>query len=174
MERVVPESLLPQNIPASLMDEDSAPPELDAFTFLNRLRSLGIGSADFLYLLKGCGAPAEAVDKIEQHPDMNLQSLIVTLDGSGLTPKDYTRMLYTARQLWERTITMRLELDELQAAEEQSQPEPESAKEPEPEIPVRTARQKKPQKRRNSPKSPCPVRHGREKRAKRNSGNTPA
>lgn len=106
MERVVPESLLPQNIPASLMDEDSAPPELDAFTFLNRLRSLGIGSADFLYLLKGCGAPAEAVDKIEQHPDMNLQSLIVTLDGSGLTPKDYTRMLYTARQLWERTITM--------------------------------------------------------------------
>ena len=43
MERVVPESLLPQNIPASLMDEDSAPPELDAFTFINRLRSLGIG-----------------------------------------------------------------------------------------------------------------------------------
>ena len=156
MERVVPESLLPQNIPASLMDEDSAPPELDAFTFLNRLRSLGIGSADFLYLLKGCGAPAEAVDKIEQHPDMNLQSLIVTLDGSGLTPKDYTRMLYTARQLWERTITMRLELDELQAAEEHSQPEPESANEPEPEIPVRTARQKKSAEAEESPEKPLP------------------
>ena len=156
MERVVPESLLPQNIPASLMDEDSAPPELDAFTFLNRLRSLGIGSADFLYLLKGCGAPAEAVDKIEQHPDMNLQSLIVTLDGSGLTPKDYTRMLYTARQLWERTITMRLELDELQAAEEQSQPEQESSKEPEPEIPVRTARQKKSAEAEESPEKPLP------------------
>ena len=83
MERVVPESVLPQNITACLIDEDAAPPELDAFTFLNRLRSLGIGSADFLYLLKGCGAPAEAVEKIEQHPDMNLQSLIVTLDGSG-------------------------------------------------------------------------------------------
>lgn len=130
MERVVPESVLPQNITACLIDEDAAPPELDAFTFLNRLRSLGIGSADFLYLLKGCGAPAEAVEKIEQHPDMNLQSLIVTLDGSGLTPRDYTRMLYTARQLWERTITMRLELDEVNA-------------QPAPEPQIRTARQKK-------------------------------
>ena len=111
-ERVVPEIVLPQNIAASLMDENSAPPELDAFTFLNRLRSLGIGSADFLYLLQGCGAPAEAVERISSHPDMNLQSLIVTLDGSGLTPKDYTRMLYTARQLWERTITMRIDLEE--------------------------------------------------------------
>lgn len=133
LERVVPESLLPQNIAACLIDEGAAPPELDAFTFLNRLRSLGIGSADFLYLLKGCGAPGEAVEKIEQHPDMNLQSLIVTLDGSGLTPKDYTRMLYTARQLWERTITMRLELDE---AQEQPAEEPE-------QTPVRTARQRK-------------------------------
>ena len=79
LEKVIPESLLPQNIAVCLMDENAAPPELDAFTFLNRLRSLGIGSADFLYLLKGCGAPEEAVSKIEQHPDMNLQTLIVTL-----------------------------------------------------------------------------------------------
>lgn len=90
LEKVIPESLLPQNIAVCLMDENAAPPELDAFTFLNRLRSLGIGSADFLYLLKGCGAPEEAVLKIEQHPDMNLQTLIVTLESSGLTPKDYT------------------------------------------------------------------------------------
>lgn len=117
LEKVIPESLLPQNISVCLMDENAAPPELDAFTFLNRLRSLGIGSADFLYLLKGCGAPEEAVAKIEQHPDMNLQSLIVTLDGSGLTAKDYTRMLYTARQLWEHTITMRLEKADIEAAE---------------------------------------------------------
>lgn len=156
MERVVPESLLPQNIPASLMDENAAPPELDAFTFLNRLRSLGIGSADFLYLLKGCGAPEEAVVKIEQHPDMNLQSLIVTLDGSGLTPRDYTRMLYTARQLWERTITMRLELDELQEAESQSQAQPEPEPEQKPESSVRTARQKKPAEDRDLPEKPLP------------------
>ena len=64
LEKVIPESLLPQNIAVCLMDENAAPPELDAFTFLNRLRSLGIGSADFLYLLKGCGAPEEAVSKI--------------------------------------------------------------------------------------------------------------
>lgn len=159
MERVVPESLLPQNIPASLIDEDSAPPELDAFTFLNRLRSLGIGSADFLYLLKGCGAPDEAVEKIEQHPDMNLQSLIVTLDGSGLTPKDYTRMLYTARQLWERTITMRLEQEELRKAEEESlsekAAEPVPQPEPEPEAP-RTARQRKKSEPAAEPEKPLP------------------
>lgn len=141
-QRVVPENLLPQNIPASLMDEEAALPELDAFTFLNRLRSLGIGSADFLYLLKGCGAPEEAVEKIEQRPDMNLQTLIVTLDGSGLTPKDYTRMLYTARQLWERTITMRIDLAE--AADEGEQEGNLPEKEPELEKPqMRTARQKK-------------------------------
>lgn len=158
-ERVVPESVLPQNIAAVLMDENAVPPELDAFTFLNRLRSLGIGSADFLYLLKGCGAPEEAVEKIEQHPDMNLQTLIVTLDGSGLTPKDYTRMLYTARQLWERTITMRIDQEELQEAlSEPKQEEIYTAQqkkpEPEPHEPVnehtekaapRTARQKKKQ-----------------------------
>lgn len=133
-ERVIPESVLPQNISACLMDENAVPPELDAFTFLNRLRSLGIGSADFLYLLKGSGAPAEAVEKIEQHPDMNLQSLIVTLDSSGLTPKDYTRMLYTARQLWERTITMRIELEE-EPDEQAEKPEPVQEQ-------IHTARQK--------------------------------
>lgn len=109
-EKVVPESVMPQNITSILADDDEPMlPELDAFTFLTRVRALGIGSADFLYLLKGCGAPKAAVDKIENNPAMNLQSLIVTLDGSGLTSQDYTRMLYTARQIWERTLTMRIE-----------------------------------------------------------------
>ena len=109
-EKVVPESVMPQNISAVLMDDENPTiPELDAFTFLNRVRALGIGSADFLYLLKGCNAPEEAVEKIENNPAMNLQTLIVTLDGSGLTSQDYTRMLYTARQIWERTLTMRLD-----------------------------------------------------------------
>lgn len=116
-EKVVPESVMPQNITSILADDDEpALPELDAFTFLTRVRALGIGSADFLYLLKGCGAPKAAVDKIENNPAMNLQSLIVTLDGSGLTSQDYTRMLYTARQIWERTLTMRIE--KAQPAEE--------------------------------------------------------
>ena len=110
LQKVVPEKVMPQNIEALLhSDGESELPELDAFTFLNRLRSLGIGSADFLYLLRGCGAPDEAVSEIERDPAMNLQSLIVTLDGAGLTSQDYTRMLYTARQLWERTLTMRLD-----------------------------------------------------------------
>ncbi len=108
-EKVIPESVMPQNIPAVLMDENAQIPELDAFTFLNRVRALGIGSADFLYLLKGCGAPEEAVRRIEENPAMNLQSLVVTLESSGLTAQDYTRMLYTARQIWERTLTMQLE-----------------------------------------------------------------
>ncbi len=147
LERVIPESVLPQNIAAYLSDSDYIPPELDAFTFLNRLRSLGIGSADFLYLLKGCGAPDEAVNKIEQRPDMNLQSLIMTLDGSGLTPKDYTRMLYTARQLWEHTITMRIDIDEEEQQEQEKQPvkpvkQEKPARSDEPER-VLTARQKK-------------------------------
>ena len=122
-EKVVPEKLMPQNIVEFLMDEDAELPELDAFTFLNRLRALGIGSADFLYLLSGCGAPAEAVEKVRKNPAMNLQGLILTLDGAGLTSQDYTRMLYTARQLWERTLTMRLE------DEEQNEPAPASAEE---------------------------------------------
>ncbi|MBQ9948048.1 MAG: hypothetical protein IJO91_06630 [Oscillospiraceae bacterium] len=108
-EKVIPESVMPQNIPAVLMDENSQIPELDAFTFLNRVRALGIGSADFLYLLKGCNAPEEAVRQIEENPAMNLQTLVVTLESSGLTAQDYTRMLYTARQIWERTLTMQLE-----------------------------------------------------------------
>ena len=107
-DKIVPESVVPQNIAACLMEDNPTIPELDAFTFLNRVRALGIGSADFLYLLKGCGAPEEAIEKIESNPAMNLQTLIVTLDGSGLTSKDYTRMLYTARQMWERTLTMQI------------------------------------------------------------------
>lgn len=114
-EKVVPESVMPQNIAACLIDDNAQIPELDAFTFLNRVRALGIGSADFLYLLKGCNAPEEAVEKIENNPAMNLQTLVVTLESAGLTPKDYTRMLYTARQLWERTLTM--QLDEIDPAE---------------------------------------------------------
>lgn len=108
-EKVIPEKVMPQNIAEFLMDEEAELPELNAFTFLNRLRSLGIGSADFLYLLEGCGAPAEAVERIRRNPAMNLQALIITLDNSGLGSQDYTRMLYTARQMWERTLTMRLE-----------------------------------------------------------------
>lgn len=112
LKKVVPEVLVPQNIVDFLIDENSPPPEPDAFTFLTRLRGLGIGSADFLYLLEGCGAPEQAVSKIKAHPAMNLQGLIVTLEESGMTSKDYTRILYTARQIWERTLTLRLETSE--------------------------------------------------------------
>jgi len=107
--KVVPENVIPQNIIEYLMDDSAELPELDAFTFLNRLRSLGIGSADFQYLLEACGAPAKCVEKIKRNPAMNLQNLILTLENSGLTAKDYTVMLYTARQIWERTLTIRLE-----------------------------------------------------------------
>lgn len=130
-EKVVPEKLMPQNIVEFLMDEDAELPELDAFTFLNRLRALGIGSADFLYLLSGCGAPAEAVEKVRKNPAMNLQGLILTLDGAGLTSQDYTRMLYTARQLWERTLTMRLEDEEQGEAPREENPPEENYEEPE-------------------------------------------
>lgn len=112
LEKIVPESVVPQNIVDFLIDENAELPEPDAFTFLNRLRSLGIGSADFLYLLEGCGAPKEAVDKIKANPAMNLQGLILTLESSGMTARDYTRILYTARQIWERTLTLRLETSE--------------------------------------------------------------
>lgn len=121
-DKIVPESVVPQNIAACLMEDNPTIPELDAFTFLNRVRALGIGSADFLYLLKGCGAPEEAIEKIESNPAMNLQSLIVTLDRSGLTSKDYTRMLYTARQMWERTLTM--QISDLEDEEEEHIPSP--------------------------------------------------
>lgn len=110
--KVVPENVIPQNITEYLMDDSAELPELDAFTFLNRLRSLGIGSADFLYLLEACNAPAQCVEKIKRNPAMNLQNLILTLENSGLTAKDYTVMLYTARQIWERTLTIRLEKTE--------------------------------------------------------------
>ncbi|MDE7361495.1 MAG: hypothetical protein K2N38_06125 [Oscillospiraceae bacterium] len=112
--RVVPEEIVPQNIINLLMDdEDAAPPELDAFTFLTRLRGLGIGSADFMYLMEGCGAPQTVVDKIKNNPAMNLQGLILTLENSELTAEDYSRILYTARQIWERTLTLRLRKSEM-------------------------------------------------------------
>lgn len=110
--KIVPESVVPQNMVNLLIDENAELPEPDAFTFLNRLRGLGIGSADFVYLLEGCGAPKAAVDKIKANPAMNLQGLILTLESSGMTAKDYTRILYTARQIWERTLTLRLETSE--------------------------------------------------------------
>ena len=107
--KVVPENVIPQNIIEYLMDDSAELPELDAFTFLNRLRALGIGSADFQYLLEACNAPAACVEKVKRNPAMNLQSLILTLESSGLTAQDYTIMLYTARQIWEQTLTIRLE-----------------------------------------------------------------
>ena len=107
--KVVPENVIPQNIVEYLMDDAAELPELDAYTFLNRLRELGIGSADFEYLLEGCGAPAECVEKIKKNPAMNLQNLILTLESSGMTSHDYTIILYTARQIWERTLTLRIE-----------------------------------------------------------------
>lgn len=114
-QRVVPEDIVPQNVIGLLMDdeENAAPPELDAFTFLTRLRGLGIGSADFLYLLEGCEAPQPVIDKIKNNPAMNLQGLILTLENSELTTDDYSRILYTARQIWERTLTLRLEKSEM-------------------------------------------------------------
>lgn len=112
LEKIVPESVVPQNMVNFLIDENAELPDPDAYTFLNRLRSLGIGSADFVYLLEGCGAPKAAVNKIKANPAMNLQGLILTLESSGMTAKDYTRILYTARQIWERTLTLRLETSE--------------------------------------------------------------
>ena len=83
--KVVPENVIPQNIIEYLMDDTAELPELDAFTFLNRLRALGIGSADFQYLLEACDAPAACVEKVKRNPAMNLQNLILTLESSGLT-----------------------------------------------------------------------------------------
>ena len=80
LEKIVPESVVPQNMVNFLIDENAELPDPDAYTFLNRLRSLGIGSADFVYLLEGCGAPKAAVDKIKANPAMNLQGLILTLE----------------------------------------------------------------------------------------------
>lgn len=109
VRKVVPEDVLPQNIINLMIDDTAELPEPDAFTFLTRLRDLGIGSADFLYLLEGCDAPESVVERIRSNPAMSLQGLILTLENSGMTGEDYTRMLYTARQIWERTLTMRLE-----------------------------------------------------------------
>lgn len=109
---VVPEEVVPQNVINCLIDEDAEPPKPDAFSFLMRLRALGIGSGDFLNLLEGCDAPESVVNKIRQNPAMNLQGLIMTLENSELTSDDYTRMLLTARQVWERTLTLRLEKSE--------------------------------------------------------------
>lgn len=109
---VVPEEVVPQNVINCLIDEDAEPPKPDAFSFLMRLRALGIGSGDFLDLLEGCDAPESVVNKIRQNPAMNLQGLIMTLENSELNSDDYTRMLLTARQVWERTLTLRLEKSE--------------------------------------------------------------
>lgn len=109
---VVPEEVIPQNVINCLIDEDAEPPKPDAFSFLTRLRALGIGSDDFINLLVGCGAPDDVVTRIKQNPAMNLQGLILTLENSELTSDDYTRMLLTARQVWERTLTLRLEKSE--------------------------------------------------------------
>lgn len=109
LHRVVPEDVLPQNIINLMIDETAELPEPDAFTFLMRLRDLGIGGVDFVCLLEGCGAPEAAVEKIRANPAMSLQKLILTLESARFSGEDYTRMLYTARQIWERTLTMRLE-----------------------------------------------------------------
>lgn len=111
-EKVVPEEVVPQNVINCLIDDEAQPPKLDAFAFLTRLRALGIGSADFLNLLQGCGAPQSVTERIKQNPAMNLQGLVMTLENSELDSDDYTRMLLTARQVWERTLTMRLEKSE--------------------------------------------------------------
>ena len=134
-EKVVPEEVVPQNVVNCLIDEDAEPPKLDAFAFLMRLRTLGIGSADFIALLEGCDAPESVVNKIKQNPAMNLQGLVLTLEGSELTTEDYTRMLLTARQVWERTLTLRLErsekisLDMKTESEEAEEEHSESSKE---------------------------------------------
>ncbi|MCH5208952.1 MAG: hypothetical protein J1F04_08705, partial [Oscillospiraceae bacterium] len=103
--RVVPENLVVQNIVEYLMDDSAQLPRLNAFTFLSRLQQLGMASADFVVLLEGCGAPPTLVDKIKANPAMNLNSLVLALDNSGLTSEDYSRILYTARLVWEQTQT---------------------------------------------------------------------
>lgn len=110
LNKIVPEKIIPQNIVDLLMDEKAELAEIDAFTFFKRLRDLGVGSADFIYLLEGCGAPEEAVLKIKSNPAMNLQGLIRTVESAGMTSKDYMRILYTARRIWEHTLTSRLDM----------------------------------------------------------------
>lgn len=123
LRKVVPEKVIPQNIVDFLVDESAELAEPDAYTFLQRLRGLGVGSADFVYLLEGCGAPEMAVRRIKENPAMNLQSLILTLETSGMTSKDYMRILYTARQIWERTLSTRLEkVEEVTRSGENGEP----------------------------------------------------
>lgn len=123
LKKVVPEKVIPQNIVDFLMDENAELAEVDAYTFLTRLRGLGVGSADFIYLLEGCGAPEAAVLKIKSNPAMNLQSLILTMENAGMTSKDYMRILFTARQIWEHVTTTQLEVPE-EAAAQYSDKEP--------------------------------------------------
>lgn len=123
LKKVVPEKVIPQNIVDFLMDENAELAEVDAYTFLTRLRGLGVGSADFIYLLEGCGAPEAAVLKIKSNPAMNLQSLILTMENAGMTSKDYMRILFTARQIWEHVTTTQLEIPE-EAAAQYSDKEP--------------------------------------------------
>lgn len=117
LKKVIPEKVIPQNIVDFLVDDSTFElAEPDTYTFLTRLRELGVGSADFVYLLEGCGAPAEAVERIKANPAMNLQTLILTLETSGMTSKHYMRILFTARQIWEKTLSTRLEkIDETQS-----------------------------------------------------------
>ncbi|MCH5203488.1 MAG: hypothetical protein J1F03_02010 [Oscillospiraceae bacterium] len=103
--RVVPENLVVQNIVEYLMDDSAQLPQLNAFTFLSRLQQLGMASADFVVLLEGCGVPQDLVDKIKANPAMNLNNLVLTFENSGLTSEDYSRILYTARLVWEQTQT---------------------------------------------------------------------
>ncbi|MGN1110052.1 MAG: hypothetical protein ACI4QY_00235 [Oscillospiraceae bacterium] len=123
LKKVVPEKVIPQNIVDFLMDENAELAEVDAYTFLTRLRGLGVGSADFIYLLEGCGAPEAAVLKIKSNPAMNLQSLILTMENAGMTSRDYMRILFTARQIWEHVTTTQLEIPE-EAATQYSDKEP--------------------------------------------------
>ncbi|MGN0682763.1 MAG: hypothetical protein ACI4JY_03715 [Oscillospiraceae bacterium] len=126
LKKVVPEKVIPQNIVDFLMDENAELAEVDAYTFLTRLRGLGVGSADFIYLLEGCGAPEAAVLKIKSNPAMNLQSLILTMENAGMTSRDYMRILFTARQIWEHVTTTQLEIPE-EAAAQYSDKEPPKA-----------------------------------------------
>ncbi len=103
--RVVPEDLVVQNIVEYLMDESAQLPKLSAFAFLNRIHDLGMSAKDFTVLLEGCGAPQSAVDKIKANPAMSLNNLVLTLENSGLTSDDYSNMLYTARMVFEQTLT---------------------------------------------------------------------
>lgn len=103
--RVVPEDLVTQNIVEYLMDESAQLPKLSAFAFLNRIHDLGMSAKDFTVLLEGCGAPQSAVDKIKANPAMSLNNLVLTLENSGLTSDDYSDMLYTARMVFEQTLT---------------------------------------------------------------------